>query len=52
MERNKVKDEENLLERLQSEVAMYADDADDQDFEILVRITCEDGWVSCDLVKN
>lgn len=44
---NKLKDEEMLLDKLSSEAADYANEADDYDFDVLVRVTSNDGWVSC-----
>ena len=47
-----LKDEEMLLEALQSSASNYAYDAEDEDFDIIVRIKSEDGWVSCGIIKN
>lgn len=47
-----LKDEGMLLEELQSTAANYACDTDDEDFDIIVRIKSEDGWVSCGIIKN
>lgn len=48
---DKLKDEEMFLDKLSSEAADYAYEAKDNDFDVLVRVTCVDGWVSCELIK-
>lgn len=47
-----LKDEELFIDNLQGAAANYAFDALDDDFEVLVRISSEDGWVKCELVQD
>jgi|GEM_PF-4202931 len=48
---DKLKDEEMFLDKLSSEASDYAYEAKDNDFDVFVRVTCVDGWVSCELIK-
>ena len=48
----KLEDEELFLDKLQDAAADYAVDAFDDDFEVLVRVNSEGGWVKCELVKE
>lgn len=41
----KLKDKNSLIEEIQSAVAMYCYDHDVQDFEIILSVSAEDGWV-------
>ena len=52
MEIGKLEDEGLFIDKLQGAAADYAFDASDDDFEVLVRVTSEDGWVKCELVKE
>ncbi len=40
----KPKDKNSLIEEIQSAVANYCYDHDDQDFEITLSVRAEDGW--------
>ena len=41
----KLKDKNSLIDAIQSAVANYCYDYDDQDFEINLSVRVEDGWV-------
>ena len=41
----KPKDKTSLIDAIQSAVANYCYDYDDEDFEITLSLTAEDGWV-------
>ena len=40
----KPKDKYSLIDAIQSAVAEYSYDYDDQDFEIILSVRAEDGW--------
>lgn len=42
---------EDLIEEIQSNASSFAYDKDIDDFEITVRITCEDGWCSANIIS-
>jgi hypothetical protein len=42
---------EDLIEEIQSNASSFACDKDIDDFEITVRITCEDGWCSANIIS-
>ena len=42
---------EDLIEEIQSKASSFAYDKDIDDFEITVRITCEDGWCSANIIS-
>ena len=48
---DKLKDEEMLLDKLSTESADYVYEAKDKNFDVLVRVTSIDGWVSCSIEK-
>lgn len=44
----KPKDIKSLIDAIQSAVADYCYDYDDQDFKITLSISCNDGWVKAE----
>ncbi len=46
-----VQDEDLLVEMVQSAASEYSCDAEDLDFEVIVRIKCDNGWTSVEIVK-
>jgi hypothetical protein len=42
---------EDLIEDIESEASKFTYDKEIDDFEITVRITCEDGWCSAKLIS-
>ena len=42
---------EDLIEEIESKASIFACDKEIDDFEITVRITCEDGWCRADLIN-
>ena len=47
-----MKDEELFIEEIRSAASNYACDTDDNDYDVLVRIKCEDGWTSAEIIKK
>jgi hypothetical protein len=45
-------DEEFLIEMIRETASEYSCDASDRDFEVVVRIKCDDGWTSAEIVKS
>jgi hypothetical protein len=45
-------DEELLIEMIQDAASDYSCDASDRNFEVVVRIKCDDGWTSAEIVKS
>ena len=45
-------DEELLIEMIQRAASEYSCDASDRDFEVVVRIKCDNGWTSAKIVKH
>lgn len=45
-----MKDRLLFLEKIEDAVAGYSCDAKDENFEVFVKITCEDGWVYANVV--
>ena len=43
---------EDLVEEIKSIASNFSDEKSLYDFEITVRITCEDGWCSADLISE
>ena len=46
-----LKDEDLLVEMVQSAASEYSCDAEDLDFEVVVRIKCENRWTSAEIVE-
>ena len=46
-----MKDEELLIEMIRNAAGEYSCDASDRDFEVVVRIKCDGGWTSAEIVK-
>jgi hypothetical protein len=44
-------DEELLIEMIQDAASEYSCEASDRDFEVIVRIKCDNGWASAEIVK-
>lgn len=42
---------EDLIEEIESQASIFACDKEIDDFEIIVRITCEDGWCSANIIS-
>lgn len=49
---NKPKDKYSLIDAIQSAVAEYSYDYDDQDFEITLSIRVKDGWAKVEETKE
>ena len=47
-----VKDENLLIDAIQSTVATYCYDNNDNDFEVVIKIKVEDGLAKCKIVKE
>lgn len=45
-------DEELLIEIIRDAASEYSCDASDKDFEVVVRIKCDNGWTSAEIVKS
>jgi hypothetical protein len=41
----------DLIEEIESQASMFACDKELDDFELTVRITCEDGWCSANIIS-
>lgn len=41
----------DLIEEIESQASIFACDKEINDFEITVRITCEDGWCSANIIS-
>lgn len=41
----------SLIEEIEYEASKFACDEEIDDFEITVRITCEDGWCSANIIS-
>ncbi len=48
----KPKDKYTLIEEIQSAVALYCYDHDDQDFEITLFVRAKDGWANVEDVED
>ena len=48
----KPKDEKSLIDKIQSAVAEYCCDEDDNDFDIIVSVLASDGWVKAIIEKE
>ncbi len=44
-------DEELLMEMIRGAASEYSCDASDEYFEVVVRIKCDNGWTSVEIVK-
>ena len=44
-------DEGLLIEMIRKVASEYSYDASDRDFEVVIRITCDNGWASAEIVK-
>ncbi|MBR3830766.1 MAG: hypothetical protein IKJ52_05895 [Muribaculaceae bacterium] len=49
--KKRAKQFEDLIEEIGSQASKFACDKEIDDFEITVRITCEDGWCSANLIS-
>lgn len=45
-------DEELLIGIIRDAASEYSCDASDKDFEVVVRIKCDNGWTSAEIVKS
>ena len=45
-------DEDLLIEMIRTAASEYSCDASDRDFEVVVRIKCDNGWTSAEIVKS
>lgn len=45
-------DEDLLIEMVQEAASEYACDASDRNFEVIIRIKCEEGWTSAEILKS
>lgn len=45
-----LEDKDLLLEMIQDAASGYSCDASDSDFEVIVRIKCDDGWTKVELL--
>ena len=45
-------DEELLIEMIQRAASEYSCVASDRNFEVVVRIKCDKGWTSAEIVKS
>lgn len=50
---NKVRTKQfaELIEEIESQASTFACDKEIDDFELTVRITCEDGWCSVNIIS-
>lgn len=44
--------EELLIEMIRIAASEYSCDASDRDFEVVVRIKCDNGWTSAEIVSD
>lgn len=51
MNKKKKKEFADLIEEIESQASNFACDKEIDNFEITVRITCEDGWCSADIIS-
>lgn len=42
---------DDLIEEIESQASVFACDKEIDDFEVTVRITCEDGWCSANIIS-
>ncbi len=47
-----LKDEDLLLELVRDAVSDYSCDASDRDFECIIKIECDNGWASAEIVQK
>lgn len=45
-------DEDLLIEMVQTAASEYSCDASDRNFEVIIRIKCEEGWTSAEILKS
>lgn len=51
MNEKKEKEFADLIEEIESQASIFACDKEIDNFEITVRITCEDGWCSVNIIS-
>lgn len=47
----KAKQFEDLIEEIKSQASIFACDKEIDDFKLIVKITCEDGWCSANIIS-
>ena len=47
-----IKDKESLIDTIQSAIAGYCYDYNDNDFDIVVSVSANDGWVKAEIKED